>query len=183
MENPQKIRDVLPSFVHAMAQLHRLMDDPRDRTFQNRASLAQVKVAGHVFSRGRKGIPAKDIAREEGVTPGAVSQTVALLEKKGMVERVRVAEDRRSARIVLTAEGRKAIDRRNAGFSRLADRLFADIPAADQAIFVSVLLRMCERLDTAVQDLTQPRGTRAEKDSPDVTYCFSSNTCKTEKEK
>lgn len=156
MERNPTIRDALSSLSHVIPLLHRLAEDRSVRSEINRASIAQMKIVHYIFtgSADGGGVYAKDIARAVCVTPGSVSQTVALLEKNGMIERTRDKDDGRASRIVLSEKGREIFRRRNAVFASLADRLFSDIPASEQAVFASVLARMHERLAAEVAKLS-----------------------------
>lgn len=51
-----------------------------------------------------------DIARELGFTTGAATGAIDSLEKKGLVNRVRSQEDRRTIGVAVTDKGRKALN-------------------------------------------------------------------------
>lgn len=147
MNRNLKIRDVLPDLAQILSLFHRLTNSRQEMRAFNRATMPQMKIASRIFTSPSKGVLAKDIATSVGVTPGAVSQTIALLERDGLVERKPDDSDRRAVRIVLTRKGRGIYLRKIAGYQSLCDRLFADIPASEQEVFASVLQRMRSRLD------------------------------------
>ena len=151
MSDKPIIRDVLADLAQVLPLFHRLMNNTQElRTF-NRASMSQLKIANRIFTSPSKGVLAKDIAASVGVTPGAVSQTIAHLEHDGLVERKPDENDGRAVRIVLTRKGRGIFIRKVSEYKSLCDRLFADIPEAEQEVFASVLTRMREHLDSEFQ--------------------------------
>lgn len=58
-----------------------------------------------------KGPRASDLSSRMHVTPPTITQQVAELERRGMVERVRDVEDRRSVRIILKDDGIAVLER------------------------------------------------------------------------
>lgn len=151
MDSNPKIRDVLADLAQVLPLFHRLTNNSQEIRTINRASMSQLKIANCIFTSPSKGVLAKDIAAAVGVTPGAVSQTISLLERDGLVERKPDESDGRAARIVLTKKGKGIFLGKVASFQSLCDRLFADIPDADQEVFASVLMRMRSRLDSEFQ--------------------------------
>lgn len=151
MNRNLKIRDVLPDLAQILSLFHRLTNSRQEMRAFNRATMPQMKIANRIFTSPSKGVLSKDIAASVGVTPGAVSQTIALLERDGLVERKPDESDRRAVRIVLTRKGRGLYLRRIASYQSLCDRLFAGIPDAEQEVFASVLARMHAQLDSEFQ--------------------------------
>ena len=88
MAETPKIRDILPDMAQVLPMFHRLLNSRLEMRTFNRATMPQMKIASRIFTSPSKGVLAKDIATSVGVTPGAVSQTIALLERDGLVERM-----------------------------------------------------------------------------------------------
>ncbi len=74
-----------------------------------------------------------------GQTKGTVSQTVATLERKGLVERTGDADDRRLVRLTLTEAGRALLERTP---ENVADAMLAGLTAAERATFAPLLAHM-----------------------------------------
>lgn len=78
------------------------------------------------YLRDRSGSRVADLAAEFAVGVGAVSKSIDRLEKRGLVTRQPNPDDRRSAVLVLTGEGRALIDAADATFeTRLGQILTA----------------------------------------------------------
>lgn len=78
------------------------------------------------YLRDRSGSRVADLAAEFAVGVGAVSKSIDRLEKRGLVTRQPNPDDRRSAVLMLTGEGRALIDAADATFeTRLGQILTA----------------------------------------------------------
>lgn len=64
---------------------------------------------------------------------GNISQLIDLLEKKGFVERVKSTEDRRRAKLTLTAKGRKLGAQAKKALAERADKCCSVFSAAEKA--------------------------------------------------
>jgi DNA-binding MarR family transcriptional regulator len=74
--------------------------------------------------RQRPGLNLRELAAEEGVSPPATSGSVDRLERQGLLERLRSAEDRRRVGLVLTPAGARLLRRvRERRTAWLAERL------------------------------------------------------------
>ncbi|MEV4438910.1 MarR family transcriptional regulator [Streptomyces sp. NPDC049577] len=81
------------------------------------------------------------------VTSGAITNRIDRLEAKGLVERARTAEDRRTVRIRLTGAGRELVDE------------LMGLHAANEARMLSALGRAdCDRLADALRTLLESFG-------------------------
>jgi DNA-binding MarR family transcriptional regulator len=85
------------------------------------------------------GLSLRELAAEEGISPPAISGYVDRLERQGLLERVRSAEDRRRVGLVLTPAGarllRRVRERRTAWLAERLDGLAPDeLEAVEAAI-------------------------------------------------
>jgi DNA-binding MarR family transcriptional regulator len=85
------------------------------------------------------GLSLRELAAEEGISPPAISGYVDRLERQGLLERVRSAEDRRRVGLVLTPAGarllRRVRERRTAWLAERLDGLAPDeLDAVEAAI-------------------------------------------------
>ena len=88
----------------------------------------------------------RDISADNDLEPATVSNILSVMEKAGLVRRGNDPDDRRVARIYLTAKGRKAHERAEAAFREVESSCFAGFSAAEKADFMGYLERIYERL-------------------------------------
>lgn len=110
-------------------------------------TITQEKILGVIFSHA-DGVMLKDIAKEMRLTPGAVSQSVDLLVREGLVEREAAPHDRRAVIIRPTSKGRDVRDRVGKKFTRVMESVLSDEEPAARESFVVIL----EKLYKAVQN-------------------------------
>jgi len=89
--------------------------------------------------RQNPGSSLRELATEEGISPPALSGHVDRLERQGLIERVRSAEDRRRVGLVVSPAGtrllRRVRERRTAWLAERLDGLAPDeLEAVDAAI-------------------------------------------------
>lgn len=135
--------DVVGRLRFAIARLARLLrqQDTTALTPTVSAMLATIVRSGP--------LTLGELAAAEQVAPPTVTKVVSRLEADGLIERVRDTDDRRVCRVVVSAEGRRQIERnksrRNAW---LAERL-AELSADDRE-------RVAEAVEV-LERLTEPR--------------------------
>jgi DNA-binding MarR family transcriptional regulator len=81
----------------------------------------------------------RDLGRRLGIAPSTLTRNLARLEASGLVEREADPEDARSARVGLTAQGRRAAQAVAAQEEDFARQVLARIPEARRAIVVESL--------------------------------------------
>jgi DNA-binding MarR family transcriptional regulator len=102
--------------------LLRLARELRKETEQFGVTSRQVTLLWLV--KHRPGLSLRELAAEEGVSPPAISSSVDRLERQGLLERLRSAEDRRRVGLVLTPAGARLLRRvRERRTAWLAERL------------------------------------------------------------
>lgn len=79
-----------------------------------------------------RGIKMSDLSKRMMVTNGNITGITDQLERDGLVERVKVATDRRSSLIRLTAKGRQSFRRMSAEYQAWVSEMFAGLPAERQ---------------------------------------------------
>ena len=119
----------------------------RDKFRMRAHTLPQVKVMQVLFERAEEGAKLKDVARELGLTPGAVSQTVDSLVRTGFVRRTADAVDRRAVRLFPTKKAILFRDRMDGITREILDPVVAEIPKKDLETFLRVLALMNGRLE------------------------------------
>jgi len=88
------------------------------------------------------------LSRELDLGEPTVSEAVAALRRKGLVERERDARDGRRYRLALTERGR-AVAARTAGWGEPARRELAMLPRADRVTALGLALALIDRLQRA----------------------------------
>lgn len=86
-------------------------------------------------------LTAGEVAQRCRVTPGAVSQRLTVLERSGLVERVREEPDRRTVHVRLTAQGQAKLDQVAGDVVAADDSMVAGLGPADVKALESMLER------------------------------------------
>lgn len=106
-------------------------------------TMAQEKVIMVVFAHP-EGIMLKDIAEELGLTPGAVSQTIDIMVREGMLERVVSPQDRRAVSIRPTKKSRDLLQKNFTTFNNIMMSAQGDMTDSEKKAFVATLERVIE---------------------------------------
>jgi DNA-binding MarR family transcriptional regulator len=122
-------------------------DDADRLNVVNRLTVAQAKVASYIFEHSNSEIMLKDIAQSVRVTPGAASQMVDFLVKKGLVVRRQKEHDRRAVVISLSDVGKEFINNTHQAFIEITDDIFEGVSEADIGTFVRVFKLAYSRLN------------------------------------
>jgi DNA-binding MarR family transcriptional regulator len=99
--------------------------------------LSALRRQGEPFS-----LPATGLARETGLSSGAMTNRVDKLEARGFVRRRRDDEDRRGVMVSLTAKGRRKIDAAMQLRLDAADDSLEGISAAERASLAKLLRKV-----------------------------------------
>src|SRR5690554_692148 len=86
-----------------------------------------------------RGIKMSDLSRRMMVTNGNITGITDQLEKDGLVERVKVATDRRSSLIRLTAKGRQAFRRMSVAYRDWMKEMFEGLTPERQHLLYELL--------------------------------------------
>lgn len=97
------------------------------------------------------GVRVGEIARNLGVRVPSATEQIIKLEKAGLARREADPDDSRAVRVVLTAEGRNAVDlanrRRNAVMARILETL-----TDDERRTLAAALPVIEKINSAIQN-------------------------------
>jgi DNA-binding MarR family transcriptional regulator len=85
---------------------------------------------------------ASGLCRGVSYDPGAMTRMIDRLEHKGFIRRVACAEDRRKARLELTAEGKAVYPKLNAGASKVFNRYLRGFSRTEARQLQGLLERM-----------------------------------------
>jgi DNA-binding MarR family transcriptional regulator len=111
-----------------------------------------------------EGARISDLAASSGITPSAMTRVLEKLEQRGLVERVRGAQqDGRAAMVRITPEGRRTRKQLDALMRQRTDQIIASIPVKQQGQILQALKTLnnaieaagCCGLNTPVAKLTR----------------------------
>lgn len=132
--------------------LRHICEKNTDKAPGQQATFAQIKIMGMIFLKQSPSLMLKEIASGLNITPGAVSQTVDVLVKEGMLRRCVSKTDRRAVSISLTKKGEKLRAELEEFFTRLTERVLDGIPAEKQEVFLEVLDGILTKLNQEIEN-------------------------------
>lgn len=143
-EATQDIGELKEEFVHLMRMIHREQFHPT--WTQGNLSKPEMHTLMCVWIAYRHNKEARPslLAKYSHVSPSAVSQTLKTLEGKGLVARVRSANDSRSVVIELTEEGRALIEELQSIRSSYFDEMFEAIGVDDMQTLMRIMRRVLD---------------------------------------
>jgi DNA-binding MarR family transcriptional regulator len=92
-----------------------------------------------------------ELGERAGVDPSTMVARMDALEEKGLVERIRSAEDRRSYAIRLSPAGRKVLAQLRRKAKAHGDRFFAPLSAREREELHRLLLKLAEGIEGRAQ--------------------------------
>lgn len=99
-----------------------------------------------VLSRGPVGMT--ELSRSLHLEKSSLTGLVDRVERRGLVERVPDARDRRACHVTLTAEGTHCATEVHQAVTERLDALGAELPAAEREAVAAALARVLSRDDT-----------------------------------
>ena len=106
--------------------------------------VSSAQAAILIYIAHGRGNRAADLARDYSYDTGSMTRMIDRLVAKGLLRRVRDAEDRRAIRLELTAKGRKLTDRLPAVAARALNGLLRGFTRAELDQLKGLLGRMLE---------------------------------------
>jgi DNA-binding MarR family transcriptional regulator len=104
-------------------------------------------------------ISQRELARRTGIDPSTMVSRMDALYEKGLVERDRSPEDRRSYEIRLSPAGRKLLVDLRKRASAFAEQFFAPLTAKERAQFHELLAKLAVSLDQPDEPQGHPPAT------------------------
>jgi DNA-binding MarR family transcriptional regulator len=90
------------------------------------------------------GLDQAQLAYEVGVDRATLANVVARLESKHLIKRSPSTSDKRVKLVSLTARGAVLLDKMLLPVQRAHDRTIAALPAAEQSVFLKLLMRLVD---------------------------------------
>lgn len=128
-------------FAHISMLLHRY----QRAAFQENGPMGSpYKGQGRIMSilKLKPEISHKELSYILGISTQSMSELLRKLESKGYVKRVPSEQDKRSMNIILTEEGKKAMDQAEGFDEKDTDKLFECFSEEEQEQFKSFLVRL-----------------------------------------
>ena len=112
-------------------------------------TIAQERVLQIVIQNSPKGVMLKDIAKEVGLTPGAVSQTIELFVRYGLVERTSDAHDRRAVNIHITKRMEELRDKVIGIFDNMMESVLEKRTVKEREAFIGIFEDIMKKFATS----------------------------------
>jgi DNA-binding MarR family transcriptional regulator len=89
----------------------------------------------------------RELADDAGVTPSTATRILDVLERRGIVRRMRSVDDRRSVTVKLTPLGRDLLDGQHAWLRERQQSFFEALAPHEQALAPDLLVRLATLID------------------------------------
>lgn len=99
-----------------------------------------------------EGASQSDLVRMTGVDRSTLAEMMARMESRGLIARAAARDDGRAKSVRLTAQGRRRLDRSVPAMRDVDRALLAAVPAANRALFRSLLVSLADVADTALAE-------------------------------
>lgn len=143
-EATQDIGELKEEFVRLMRMIHREQFHPAWSPGNlSKPEMHTLMCVWIAYQHNKEARPSS-LAKYSHVSPSAVSQTLKTLEGKGLVARVRSANDSRSVVIELTEEGRALIEEIQSIRSSYFDEMFEAIGVDDMQTLMRIMRRVLD---------------------------------------
>lgn len=140
----QDIGELKEEFVRLMRMIHREQFHPAWSPGNlSKPEMHTLMCVWIAYQHNKEARPSS-LAKYSHVSPSAVSQTLKTLERKGLVARVRSANDSRSVVIELTEEGRALIEEIQSIRSSYFDEMFEAIGVDDMQTLMRIMRRVLD---------------------------------------
>jgi len=88
-----------------------------------------------------------DLATAAGISPSTATRILDALERRAIVRRARLPEDRRGVTVTLTESGRRTLDRQAAWMRGRQRAFYEQLPAGERELVGDVLVRLATLID------------------------------------
>ena len=143
-ERPELDTASLGVVIRVMALYRRFLRQATEALEEMELELFEYDVLSALRRQGKPfSLPATALARETGLSGGAMTNRVDRLESRGLVGRRRDEQDRRGVVVSLTPRGRRKIDAAIQLRLDAADESLADISPAERTKLAELLRKVC----------------------------------------
>ena len=143
-ERPELDTASLGVVIRVMALYRRFLREATEALEEMGLELFEYDVLSALRRQGKPfSLPATALARETGLSSGAMTNRVDRLESRGLVSRRRDEQDRRGVVVSLTPRGRRKIDAAIQLRLDAADESLADISPTERTKLAALLRKVC----------------------------------------
>jgi DNA-binding MarR family transcriptional regulator len=151
-DHDDRLRERVESdaFVHAfdaLAQAIRRARGSQTTDGDGRPSLTFSQYALIRALADRRSARIGDLAGDAEIAPSTATRILDTLERRGLIRRDRVIEDRRAVTVTLTDLGRGALRRQDAWMQGRERAFFAALPAVERDLAPDLLVRLARLID------------------------------------
>lgn len=111
----------------------------------DRLSLSQYSLISPLGRTG--GARVSQLAAEVGVAPSTATRILDALERRGLVRRVRLRQDRRGVVVSLTPDGEEALRRQDEWMRDRQLGFYSGLPDQERELVADLLLRLAALID------------------------------------
>jgi DNA-binding MarR family transcriptional regulator len=129
----------------ALAQAVRRSRGTQAQSRDDALTLSQYALLQALASRETARV--QELASEAGVTPSTATRILDALERRAIVSRRRLDEDRRGVTVSLTTQGREALNGQDAWLRGRQRAFYAGLPATEQELAPDLLVRLAALID------------------------------------
>lgn len=141
MSNVDQFLDSFDAFAKAVRRARGTQAQNRDETL----TLSQYALLQALASRETARV--RELATEAGITPSTATRILDALERRAIVSRRRLAEDRRGVTVSLTSQGRDALSGEHEWLRGRQRAFYEELPATEQQLAPDLLVRLAALID------------------------------------
>lgn len=141
MSNVDQFLDSFDAFAKAVRRARGTQAQNRDETL----TLSQYALLQALASRETARV--RELATEAGITPSTATRILDALERRAIVSRRRLAEDRRGVTVSLTSHGRDALSGEHEWLRGRQRAFYEELPATEQQLAPDLLVRLAALID------------------------------------
>lgn len=134
--------DAFDTFVQAVRRARGASSLERDRGL----TLSQYGLL-QPLATSQNGARVRDLASCAGIAPPTATRILDALERRGIVERRRSADDRRGVSVTLTGFGREILSSEDEWLRSRQREFYARLPEGERTVIPDLLLRLAGLID------------------------------------
>ena len=148
-------REKIHGAVHLMLHLDRMHRAAIERQVGEMGLHRSQHRMLMVLARSEEMPSQAELARRMDISPPAVANTLARLEKEGYIRRAEDSRDSRNHKVYLTDKGRNILESTKVRFDSVDRAMFAQVSEQELEQFTGLLARMQQNLKTFEQEATK----------------------------
>ena len=152
---PEKSPDVVCDLLHVAQQIRKLLNERLEPHNLSDVRLAVLKMVRDTENRG--GCSQAELAAEIAQSESSVSTLIDRMRGDRLLYRLRAPSDRRRRRLVLTDEGRLALESARRDYAIVVDAIRRTLDAEKQVALAALLRELSAAIgDTTFLPITEP---------------------------